>query len=152
MTSVVNIRKEECDVYIGRGSIFGNPFKIGQDGTREEVIDKYMDYFYKKLEEPNFRKAIEDLKGKKLGCYCHPEKCHGDIIKQYLEIKYKIEPIFGREENILEIVDKDILINSHSHNWPPEGSEPDYTKETKERLEKRKKELLQETIPQVYHK
>lgn len=38
VTQIVNKRKEPYDVYIGRGSIFENPFHIGQDGSREEVI------------------------------------------------------------------------------------------------------------------
>ncbi len=44
MTTVVNLRKDEYDIYIGRGSPFGNPFKIGKDGTRKQVIDKFQRY------------------------------------------------------------------------------------------------------------
>lgn len=40
MCTVVNKYKEEYDIYIGRGSRWGNPFVIGKDGTREEVIEK----------------------------------------------------------------------------------------------------------------
>ena len=43
-TRVVNVRKEGHDVYIGRGSMWGNPFRIGPDGTRIEVIKKYEKY------------------------------------------------------------------------------------------------------------
>ncbi len=54
ITVVVNIKKtKEYDVYIGRrmyghwdsDGYFGNPFIIGKDGTREEVIKKYKIYF-----------------------------------------------------------------------------------------------------------
>ena len=41
MTKVVNKYKQPYDIYIGRGSKWGNPFIIGQDGNREEVINKY---------------------------------------------------------------------------------------------------------------
>jgi len=88
MTRVVHCKKEKYDVYIGRPSIFGNPFSIGKDGTREEVIIKYRDYFYKKLVDMNFWNAVQTLKGKTLGCWCKPEACHGDIIVKYLEDKY----------------------------------------------------------------
>ena len=44
MTKVVNKYKHVYDVYIGRGSKWGNPFVIGKDGTREEVINKYEEY------------------------------------------------------------------------------------------------------------
>ena len=46
-TKVVNKYKESYDVYIGRGSIWGNPFIIGKDGDRDEVIKKYEDYIKK---------------------------------------------------------------------------------------------------------
>lgn len=54
MTTVVNIRKKKgkkssfYDVYCGRGSLFGNPFKIGRDGDRKQVIQKFREYFYKR--------------------------------------------------------------------------------------------------------
>lgn len=41
ITKVVNLYKEPYDVYIGRGSPWGNPFVIGKDGDRKECIDKY---------------------------------------------------------------------------------------------------------------
>jgi hypothetical protein len=83
-TEVVNIYKEKGYVYIGRGSLFGNPFVLGKDGTREEVIEKYRTYFYKRLEDPAFKNAVLHLKGMKLGCFCKPRECHGTIILEYL--------------------------------------------------------------------
>ena len=41
MCTVVNKYKEYYDIYIGRGSPYGNPFVIGKDVTREEVIEKF---------------------------------------------------------------------------------------------------------------
>ena len=82
LMSVVNIRKAKCDVYIGRGSKWGNPFIIGRDGTREEVIAKYKDYI---LNSKELLKAIPELKGKVLGCYCKPLACHGDVLMELLE-------------------------------------------------------------------
>ena len=86
MTKVVNCKKEKYDVYIGRPSIFGNPYKIGKDGSREEVIQKYKLFFYMKLSRnKEFFKKIWALKNKILGCYCKPLACHGDIIAEYLD-------------------------------------------------------------------
>lgn len=90
-TRVVNALKERYDVYIGRpgrglAGPFGNPFKVGRDGTREECIEKYRAYFYEKLEEDSeFKKAVLELKGRTLGCFCAPLKCHGEVIAEYLE-------------------------------------------------------------------
>ena len=84
-TRVVNLREEGYDVYIGRGSKFGNPFKIGPDGNRRDVIEKYKELFYKQLDlRPEFKKDVESLRGKTLGCYCKPLACHGDVIVEYL--------------------------------------------------------------------
>lgn len=55
-------------VYIGRGSYYGNPFIIGKDGTRKEVIQKYIDLIES---DQNLKKLIiQRLKGKNLLCYC----------------------------------------------------------------------------------
>lgn len=67
------------DVYIGRGSKWGNPFKIGVHGSREEVVGKYRDYLFK-CEE--LLMDIEELRGKNLVCYCSPRLCHGDILAE----------------------------------------------------------------------
>ncbi len=88
---VVNKYKEKYTVYIGRGSIFGNPYRIGKDGNRKEVINLYRRYV---LSGTNILllKAIYDLPREAiLGCYCKPKDCHGDIIVEmynnYWEIK-----------------------------------------------------------------
>jgi hypothetical protein len=72
--SVVHCKKDAYDVYIGRGSKWGNPYVIGKDGNREEVIAKYE----KSL--TNHAEIRSKLKGKTLGCWCKPKKCHGDIL------------------------------------------------------------------------
>jgi hypothetical protein len=96
-TSIVNLRHRNADVNCGRGfSIFGNPFEIGKDGTREEVCNKYKEYFQKRiLTDSSFRDRVVALKGKKLGCWCrcipecnHPkcknQRCHVETILSYL--------------------------------------------------------------------
>ncbi len=70
-------RPDDC-VYIGRGSPYGNPFRRGEDGTRQQVIQKYIDYVES---EPEIKqKIIQDLKGKNLLCFCKPAACHGDYL------------------------------------------------------------------------
>lgn len=79
-TTVANLHKEpkrKGDVYIGRPSPFGNPFKIGTHGNREKVLLRYAKYL---LEKPDILKLIPALKGKKLFCWCAPKPCHGDIL------------------------------------------------------------------------
>lgn len=69
MTTTVVHRNSPHDVYIGRPSKWGNPFEIGKDGTRREVIDKYRKYIYNNKE---LLSDIESLRGKRLGCWCKP--------------------------------------------------------------------------------
>lgn len=65
-------------VYIGRPSKFGNPFVIGRDGTRGEVIAKYRRWLATK---PQLLEAAKtELRGKDLVCFCHPLPCHGDVL------------------------------------------------------------------------
>lgn len=86
MTAVVNKRREPFDVYIGRGSEFGNPFVIGPHGSRQDVIEAYRLHFRQKLRsDPAFHDRVMALEGKRLGCFCKPLACHGDVIKKYIE-------------------------------------------------------------------
>ena len=74
---VVHCKREPYDVYIGRPSKWGNPFSIGKDGTREEVILKYLKWL---KNQPELIAALPELKGKRLGCWCAPKACHGDML------------------------------------------------------------------------
>jgi len=72
--------KSSSDVYIGRGSKWGNPFKIGVHGNREEVIAKYEKYL---ISSDELLSSLSELKHKNLVCYCHPNSCHGDILLKF---------------------------------------------------------------------
>ena len=81
-TAVVNLRLEDCDLYIGRGSRWGNPFRIGKDGTREEVVQKYATWI---RAQPILMANLKVLRGMRLGCYCKPRACHGDVLVLLVE-------------------------------------------------------------------
>jgi len=84
LTKVVNVDKcKTYDVYIGRGSKWGNPYAIGFSGDRDEVIRKYQYDFERGFLKFN-KGDILELKGKTLGCHCKPAACHGDILADYL--------------------------------------------------------------------
>lgn len=74
---VVHCKQETFDVYIGRPSIWGNPFSIGKDGRRKEVIRKYEQWIRNK---PELLNRLHELKGMTLGCWCSPKSCHGDVL------------------------------------------------------------------------
>jgi Domain of unknown function (DUF4326) len=67
-------------VLVDRTTPFGNPFVIGRDGTREEVIDKYERWIFQSQQRWLREKMIAELRGKDLLCWCAPEECHADII------------------------------------------------------------------------
>jgi hypothetical protein len=91
MTKVVNIKHSRYDIYCGRAGkgqdgYFGNPFRVGIDGTRDECIIKYRNYFGRRMLMDNqFAKRIHELKDKTLGCFCKPKPCHVDVIAEYLD-------------------------------------------------------------------
>lgn len=64
-------------VYIGRPSKWGNPFVIGKDGTRAEVISKYEAWI---VQQPELMASLHELTGKVLVCWCMPEACHGEVL------------------------------------------------------------------------
>jgi len=82
MTRVVHCKREPYDVYIGRPSKWGNPFKSGRDGTLEEVLEKYEQHI---MNRPDLLAALHELKGRTLGCWCKPKRCHGDILARLAE-------------------------------------------------------------------
>lgn len=83
---VVNKNKEHFDVYIGRGSKWGNPF-THKEGTKakhklnsvDSAIEAYREYLTEG-EGKWLLKHLHELEGKTLGCYCKPKPCHGDIL------------------------------------------------------------------------
>ncbi len=78
LTTLVNLKQTQVyDVYIGRPTKWGNPFKIGQDGTRDEVVEKYRQWIQT---QPELLQSLTELKGKILACSCVPAKCHGHIL------------------------------------------------------------------------
>lgn len=87
ITRVVNLKNEPFDVYIGRPSKFGNPYSH-KEGTaaqfkvssRKEAVEKYEEYLIQNVE---LMKSLVELKGKTLGCWCHPQLCHGDILSKW---------------------------------------------------------------------
>jgi hypothetical protein len=84
ITRVVNVDKNESyDIYIGRGSDWGNPYAIGIDGDRDEVIRKYQYDFERGFLKSNKEQLLK-LRGKILGCHCKPAACHGDVLANYL--------------------------------------------------------------------
>lgn len=78
--TVLNVRngRPPGAVFIGRPSKWGNPFVIGRDGTRAEVIEKYARWI---AQQPALlNDIVGELRGKDLLCYCAPRACHGDVL------------------------------------------------------------------------
>lgn len=80
-TLVVNMKREDHDVRIDRRTKWRNPFFIGKDGSRREVIDKYRKYF---LGRVDLLRDLEELRGMRLGCWCAPLPCHGDVLVEFI--------------------------------------------------------------------
>jgi hypothetical protein len=78
----VNVRHEPYDVFVGRPSKWGNPYREGRDGSREEVINKYEAFVRSR---PDLLASLPELRGKRLGCWCWPQKCHADVLARMAE-------------------------------------------------------------------
>lgn len=93
MPKVIHFSRSTANsIYIGRPTKYGNPFKLGPDGTRTEVIAKYEEWLNTKPELIALIKA--ELRGHDLACWCAPLPCHGDVL-----LKIANEPL---EPSILE--------------------------------------------------
>lgn len=78
---LVHWRKARYDVYIGRPSKWGNPYRVGPDGTVGEVLMAYEAYVRSR---PDLMAALPELRGKVLGCWCAPKPCHGNVLLKLL--------------------------------------------------------------------
>jgi|GEM_PF-1708693 len=103
-TRVGHCKADETDVYVGRGpngrdilstpigerGWLGNPYTL-ENHHRGASIAKFREDFEERLERnPEFRRAIEDLAGKTLGCWCQQidedgPSCHGEVIAEYAD-------------------------------------------------------------------
>ena len=80
--------------YVGRPSPLGNPFKLGRDGSRAEVIASYRSWLWAQLQEPGSaqRQELERLLAQaqaqagplELLCWCAPLACHAEVIRSAL--------------------------------------------------------------------
>lgn len=91
--NVVNKHHGTQGEYIGRGSPLGNPYKLNDNEPRGSTIMRYSRYLYTKVRERDEaicnelqRLAELAMEGPlNLQCFCHPQPCHGDVIKELLE-------------------------------------------------------------------
>lgn len=95
MIKISNIKKKEpYDVYIGRenkwlnlpASKWANPFVMKKEVERIGVLANYEAYVRSRSDLMN---SLDELDWKILGCYCHPKKCHGDVLIKLHEEKYR---------------------------------------------------------------
>lgn len=98
-TTVVNVKSGEFDVYIGRHvprakdprcrkrGVFYNKFKVGRDArTAEEACVMFeQDLRWWLAREPSMVASLLALRGKRLGCWCHPDPCHGHVLVRVIE-------------------------------------------------------------------
>ena len=91
--------EDRSNVYIGRAGVvfidgrrfpprpscWANPFKIQATVSRDDVLAKYETYIRERVRSAPEQYDIETLRGKRLGCWCHPEPCHGDVLVRLLE-------------------------------------------------------------------
>jgi hypothetical protein len=67
---------------IDRNSDWGNPYEMPDDGDRDTVCDSYEIFFPRKF---SLHDRLDELRGKVLGCWCYPQRCHGDYLAAKLE-------------------------------------------------------------------
>lgn len=93
ITRVINIKDDhryskDCNEYeyIGRGSYWGNPYSIfdSENDDREDVIRKFEYDFSYDMFLNKKKNEVHKLAGKRLGCFCKPKACHGDVLANFL--------------------------------------------------------------------
>ena len=96
MIEICNLRNKKpskpYDFKVDRTSPLGNPFFMKDESFRDEVCDKYREYFYNKIKNSkSFRESVEALMAVyvqtgqlRLFCWCSPKKCHSETIREFI--------------------------------------------------------------------
>lgn len=82
MPKVLNKRTDKIPsgaVYVGRPTKWGNPYILGRDGDRQEVILRYRRWI---TDNDGLLASLDELRGKDLICWCAPEPCHADVLME----------------------------------------------------------------------
>lgn len=101
----VNLRREEYDVYIGRegrghDGYFGNPYRAGYWCPRCRQVHEsggstlpcYREFFKERISsDSTFLERVLALRGKRLGCFCKPAPCHGDVIAEFVNRNFNLK-------------------------------------------------------------
>lgn len=99
---VVHVSCEPFDKYVGRvnprfpeGSKWQNPYVVGPDGTREEVMEKYKTYFFK---QTDLLLALEELEDQVLGCWCKGKyfECHAEFLRDMSNLNKALKRVVLR--------------------------------------------------------
>lgn len=77
---------------VDRTTRFGNPYTLG---SRDEMCDNHEALFKCQMQFESFRAAVLGLQGKRLYCWCAPERCHADTIAAWLNGKLMWQRIAG---------------------------------------------------------
>ena len=99
MRAIVNLRTEprlreefeyahvvDNTVLIDRRTKWGNPFRIGEDGSRDEVIARYRAHLWRHIQAGDVTlEELAELDGCWLACWCEPLLCHGDVLARAAE-------------------------------------------------------------------
>lgn len=97
MIRIINLRNytlkpNEVLIKVDRSTVVGNPFPMHNETQRNEVCDKYAEYFAQQMPiNKAFHAYIGNIyrTAKKqdvaLGCWCAPKRCHAETIKTFIE-------------------------------------------------------------------
>lgn len=99
-------------VHIGRPSLLGNPFMIGRDGTRLEVISKYKQWLWLQMQNSEAVQAelnklvalVKQSNTLELECWCAPLPCHGDVVAEAIKYLMQRDAIHEEIEDHLDLV------------------------------------------------
>lgn len=102
-TTVVNIRNtKDYDIYVGRevknkyynlqNHRFANPFILRAEKDRDKIYEMYengMKFTYLDRRNVLIDWYLDELKGKRLACWCASKKCHADLLAKLADMTYQ---------------------------------------------------------------
>ncbi|MEB8476667.1 MULTISPECIES: DUF4326 domain-containing protein [Acidithiobacillus] len=141
--AILNTKTDDCRhaAYVARPSPLGNPYAIGPDGDRGQVIERYRAWLDARVKERDpvvCTSLLGITQNQALACHCAPLPCHAEVIADLLNdgIQDRLKTRTGHAGGSL-------AGSSHSLRYAGIGSRstPDHVLQTMRKIAHRLSEL-----------
>ena len=92
-------RMPEGAVYVGRGTKWGNPYRVSGETTAHKAVEMYRDYLQRAPNQAEVQAGLTELRGCDLACWCSlSQPCHATVLLELAQCQLTAPPRRGSSE------------------------------------------------------